>query len=481
MTDAAEVWADLTGHIDDKTDGYERHLSYYHGEQDLPVNPAEFRSRFGNVFAAFRDNLARPIIDVAEGRLRFTEFGVGTGVAEDALGIWRRSRMHVESKWVHTDALVMGDSYVMVLPDRAGQPTIWPQPTTQTAIAYDPENPREKRAALKFWIEDHLSDGYHTTRPHVRANLYFADRIETYRSTQSSERFVDVLGSYELVDKTDHPLGEVPVYRFAANWDQTHQDSRSDLADATGLIDAVVKTLLDMLVASEYTAAPQRWATGVEIPLDPKTGEPQQSYRAGADRLWTAPSEDARFGQFPAGAMDGFAQAVQLLVDQLAYVTSTPTYALMRSDTFSSDLALKTSETPLRQRVADHQAAFGNTWGQVLSAALRLKGITVEPGDVEPAWVPVNAPFVTRELLEEVKVKVEVTGVPEEQAWAELGYDQGDIARMKTMREEQSVVGQVAAADLAADQALNVGAGSLTAGVADDLVGLPTNLIPQPQ
>ena len=28
-----------------------------------------------------------------------------------------------------------------------------------------------------------------------------------------------------------------------------------------------------MVVASEYGAAPQRWATGIEIPVDPATGK----------------------------------------------------------------------------------------------------------------------------------------------------------------------------------------------------------------
>src|SRR5690606_16802977 len=107
-----------------------------------------------------------------------------------------------------------------------------------------------------------------------------------------SERFAD----YERYDdpdagfSTDHTVGEVPMFQFSVSYDLHTGRGRSDLTDGLPLIDAINKTMLDMLVASEYTAAPQRWATGVEIPLDPKTGLPMKTYQSGADRLWTAPN-----------------------------------------------------------------------------------------------------------------------------------------------------------------------------------------------
>jgi hypothetical protein len=476
---ASEVFPALAERLLLNQDGAIYH-DYYHGEQSLPVDTSEFRSKFGQVFSAFRANMARPVIDTAEGRLRFNEFGNGTGVAKDALELWERSNMSAESKWVHTDALVWGFNYVIVLPDEEGNATIWPQSPSQCAVVYDPQNPRKRLAAIKWWVEtEYTQSALGATRKWVRFNLYFSDRIERYRSIKDGEQFQADLNSYELMDTTRHRVGKVPVYEFRANYDVSSGSTRSDLADATGYVDALTKTILDLLVASEFAAAPQRWATGVEIPLDPKTGEPLETYKSGADKLWTAPSDAAKFGQFSGGDLRGFKEALEALTSQLAHVSRTPLYALMEPPgEYPADSALKTAEIPLRQRVADHQTAFGPVWAEVMQDALKLDGLTVERSEVMPAWLPVNAPFATRELLEEVKVQVEVAGVPEEMAWRKLGYTAAEIEEMKRMREEEATLGQDAMANLQADTIVAGAPPAQTAagGVAVDLpdpVGAP--------
>ena len=462
---ADDVWDDLIAKVVERSDDYVLYQSYYDGVQKLPINSQEFQSRFGTFFATFRDNLARPIVEIAEGRVRVREFGNGQGLASDAGRLWRRNKMDVESRWVHTQAMVKGDSYVIVLPDEDNNPGIWPQIADSCAIVYDPINPRKKLAAMKWWVEEFYPTASMTKQPFIRVNLYFDDRIERYRSTSQGDTLFEDFDKYEVYEdegswKSRHKVGEVPMFEFNANYDISVAKGRSDLADAGPLIDAVNKTFLDMMVSSEYTAAPQRWATGVEIPLDPKTGEPMKVYEGGADRLWTAPSEGASFGQFEGGALDGYKDAISTLVDHLAFISRTPTYALMRENNYPAGEALKSAEGPLRQRVGDHQQDFGMVWAEVLQAALKLDGTEVadeELEDITPAWMPVNAPFATREFLEEIKVKAEVAGVPEEMLWRELGYTQAQIEEMKEMREQEATVGVDATANLQAEAILQPG------------------------
>jgi len=359
--------------------------------------------------------------------------------------VWRRNKMRVESRWIHTEAMVKGDAFVIVLPDTEGDAGIYPQISEQCAILYDEIDPREKVVALKWWIDYHAD----TEKSWVRANLYFDDRIERYITQAERDVFEEDFDKYiEYTEEgefsTAHKVGEVPMFQFSPGYDLTAGLGRSDLADATGLIDTINKTLLDMLVSSEYTAAPQRWATGVEVPLDPQTGEPMQTYRSGADRLWTAPSEDARFGQFTPGDLSNYSSAVDTLVEHLSFVTRTPSYSLMKEVQYPSGEALRSAEAPLRSRVSDHQDAFGQVWIEIMAAALFLDGVEVELEDqveLEPDWLPVNAPYATAELLAELKVKGEVLGVPEEMLWREAGYTAEDIAEMKDMREEESTLG----------------------------------------
>lgn len=481
----AALWTDLYALIDDRSADYDTYYDFYDGVQALPIDSSEFKSRFGTFFSSFRDNLARPIIESAESRVRFNEFGDGQGLGADALRVWRRSKMKSEAKRVHTEAMVKGDAYVIVLPREDGKAGIYPQISGSMAVLWDDIDPRKKKAAVKWWAEEMLPpQGSTVPQSYIRVNIYFPDRIERYVSRQQSGTLIDSWDKYRLYEDegasiTRHKAGQVPVFQFSANYDLTRQRGRSDLADAVPLIDAINKTVLDMMTASEFTAAPQRWATGVEIPLDPKTGEPVQSYTAGADKLWTAPAENARFGQFAAGDLKAYKDAVGVLVDHLAFITRTPVYALMRETNYPAGEALKSAEGPLRTRVGDHQADFGEVWAEVLACALNIDKIKVDEDDLielMPRWLPVNAPFATREFLEELKVKAETLGVPEEMLWREAGYTADEIEEMKAMREEQAQVGFDAAAAVQSEAILG-GAGDLpddgAGGVVPDI--LPTD------
>lgn len=476
---ALEVWDDLITLIEDRTPEYNELHDYYMGEQALPIDSSEFQSKFGEFFREFRDNLARPVVETAEGRVRVEEFGDGSGIAADAQDLWEINRMKVESRWVHTQAMVKGDSYVIVLPRKDGTAGIYPQITQSMAILYDDVDPREKLAAVKWWVTEMTPPNSNRPQDYVRVNIYFDNRIERYVTTQQSDTLITDFEKYEVYDEegdwsTSHSVGQVPVFQFSANYDMDLGHGRSDLADATPLIDGVIKTFLDMMTASEFTAAPQRWATGVEIPLDPKTGEPIKAYTAGADRLWTAPNESAKFGQFAAGDLQAYKDAVGTLVEHLGFVSRTPTYALMREVNYPSGEALRSAEAPLRSRVSDHQDAFGQVWAEIMAAALNLDGVDVEEADLPellPRWLPPNAPFATREHLEELKVLVEVLGVPEEMAWRRAGFTNAEIAEMKSMRDEEATLGQDALALAQADAV--VGGAPPASGPAGALPALP--------
>lgn len=440
MATAEEVWPYLATLIKNRAPEAEKMHSYYQGEQDLPLDVSQLKSKFGVTFAEFRDNLARPIIDSAETRIRIQDIDNA-----DAVEVWRRNELEAESKLVHTDALVMGRAYVIVLPDDDGEPGVYPQISTSCAILYDPDAPRKKLAAMKFWQEEIINAiGAHEDR--VRVNIYFEDRIERYQSKKKATALEVRFDAYEPIDDdwiSYHPVSEVPMFEFRANFDETTQETRSDLADAASIIDAINKTFLDMMTASEYTAAPQRWATGVEIPLDPTTGEPLQSYQSGADQLWTATNESARFGQFEPGQLSAYKAAIDELVDHLVFVSRTPKYALAGESKYSSGESLRVIENPLRSRVSDHQQTFTSSWQRVLAAALRIKPKTEEVDfwDIRIRWLPANAPFATTERLEEMKLKVETLGIPQEQAWREMGYTQDEIDEMKIMRDEEIALG----------------------------------------
>ena len=148
---------------------------------------------------------------------------------------------------------------------------------------------------------------------------------------------------------------------------------------------------------------------------------------------------------------------------------------------------LRSIEAALRQRVQDHQDAFTAAWRAAMAAALRLDGVDVAEEDMQaitPTWLPPNAPFATREHLEELKVHSEVLGVPEEMLWRKAGYSAKEIEEMKAMREDEAALGVDVASELQAqaviDQAAAGGPQATDAGLAPDTADVGGNPLVNP-
>ena len=66
-------------------------------------------------------------------------------------------------------------------------------------------------------------------------------------------------------------------------------DGRTEIGAVMSNQDAINKYRADALVASEFAAFRQRWAIGIDIPVDPETGRPIESFKPAVDRLSTFP------------------------------------------------------------------------------------------------------------------------------------------------------------------------------------------------
>ena len=108
---------------------------------------------------------------------------------------------------------------------------------------------------------------------------------------------------------------------------------------------------------------------------------------------------------------------------------------------------LKQQEGPLLAKVRAYQTQIGNGWEDLLHAAIRMgsaRGLSLDAdADLETEWEPAEARDDLAEM-EKLRIKAEL-GVPQEQLWAEMGYDADEIARMRVMKaadmEAQSNLG----------------------------------------
>ncbi len=429
----------------EKAVDYDKAERYYKGDHDLAYATVKFQNAFGSLFKTFAMNLCPAICDAVRDKLVITEFGVEKGgkvdAAQEAWKIWTANRMPLRAGEVHREALKTGDAYVIVWPDAAGKVTIYPNRAATCTVFYDEEQPGRIAYAAKHWK---------TPDKRFRLNLYYPDRVERYISKSKANRDASTLQDAnrtatdvqmvlpqgtEFVPFTDdgpemvaNPYGIVPVFHFANNAD-TGALGVTEMASAIPVQDAMNKSVLDMLVAMEFSAFRQRWITGIDVEYDDATGLPKSPFVPGADRIWLSENPDAKFGDFEASDIKQFLEVKDGFRTDMACVTGTPLhYFMLTGAAFpQSGISVEKLESRFLSKVRDRMQRFGQVWEDVMAFALTIenKGTDVR---LFAEWED-PAPIGESERLQNLILK-QTLGVTEEQLWMEAGYGEEDIKRM---------------------------------------------------
>lgn len=409
---------------------YTKYERYYSGLHELSFATEKFANAFGSQFREFAMNLCPVVCDAVKDKLKITGFGVVEGTPDNAATvkrIWNANRMNLRAGEVHKEALKNGDAYVMVWPDAFGQPVIHPNFAANLIVTYDAEAPGRIVQAAKAWRTNEML---------MRLNLFFPDRIERYITSRPSEghlpdasEFVPAASAAtdasqnELFEgaQTPHiipnPYGVVPVFHIANNAD-IGSLGRSELEDAIPIQDGLNKSVLDMLVAMEFSAYRQRWAAGIEMDYDSE-GKAIAPFKAGIDHLWISQDPNARFGDFETSQLDQFLKVKDSFRIDIASVTGTPLHYLMpHMRGQPSGETLKKSETRFLAKVRDRQEAFGQVWAEVMEFALAIEGHSGVR--LETRWED-PSPSSDRERLQDLLLKRQI-GLSAEAVLAEAGY-----------------------------------------------------------
>ena len=412
---------------------YARAERYYRGEHDLAFASEKFENTFGTLFREFAMNLCPAVCDAVKDKLivrGFTVETVGEGASvDDAHGrtreTWRRNRMQVRAGEIHKEAVTTGDAYAFVWPDEGGRPVIYPNRAASCAVEYDAERPGLITRAAKIW---HSADG------RVRVNLFYPDRIEKYVSSKTANSIPEASDFAAFGGDGPHvvpnPYGIVPVFHFANNG-EVGAGGRSELEAVIPIQDGLNKSVLDMLVAMEFSAYRQRWAAGIEIEYDHETGKPIAPFKAGVDHLWISQNPEAKFGDFNTAELEQFLKVKDSFRIDIASVTGTPLHYLMPfTEGFRSGEAFRKAEARFISKVRSRQQEFGQVWADVMSFALRVSGVDAS---VAVQWEDA-APLSEKERLELILLKKEI-GISEEQALSEAGYGGADASDLSMLED----------------------------------------------
>lgn len=456
------AWA-VGAYMDGRDADYERYDDYYRGHQPLQFATPKFESAFGKTFEAFAYNRCANVIEAFVDRLRIEGFDADDDeIALEAQKLWDAALMPVNEDRVYREVFISGDAYVIVERDPiTGRINFWPQDAQNVRVLYDPNVPGKIVAAVKRWP---LTDG------RIRLNLYLPGYVYKFVSQHASQISRNAVtaqtvpssvigtGTYErwTNDREPWPLplgvpDEVPVFHFANNA-PINQYGRSELADVVPLQDALNKTLMDLLVAMEFAAFPQRIL--VDIKPDKGTEEALKRFAAGVNQILAlyydpnAPGAENHktpgIHEFSAANITQYTQIVELFDQLISRTAKIPVHYLTLPSQPPSGESLKVAEAPFSAKIESKQRAFGAVWNQAITYALRLAGREVALGDVEVVYASAQ-PIAIEERLANAKTKREL-GMPLESVLREEGRDPDELRQIKAELEAEAA-GTFAVAD----------------------------------
>ncbi|MEL4358388.1 MULTISPECIES: phage portal protein [unclassified Luteococcus] len=413
--------------------------TYYAGKQPLAYLAPEARQAIGNRFSLINSNVCRVAVNALVERLRITGFTGPQAIQlwED----WRRNDLDQLAPVAHREALITGEAFVIVWADAAGNPQVTIESAEQVAVQRHPATSMVTAAAKRIEYSDH-----------TEAVLFLPDRIVKFRS----EGIGAILHGFEVVETIDNPLGVVPVVPLR-NTERLAGLPASELDDLLPLVDAQSKLLADLMVASEYSGRPRRWATGVELEetevVDEQgnpTGEViETNPYPDSNRMMVAEQPEAKFGQLPAADLAAYESGIRVLQAQISAVSGlAPHYLGVHGDQPASADALRASEAALVAKVESRQATFGRAWEAVarLMVAVRT-GAPVETVTVAVQWADAATRSVAQEADAVVKL-VQAGILPVTYALARLGYSDDEIRLIEQARRSDAL--QAAGTNLAA-------------------------------
>lgn len=404
--------------IDAPAGRYARLDRQYAGNTPLSYLAPEAAALLGDRLRRVRANIPRVLVDSLVERLRVTGF---TGA--DVWGDWLRNDLDQFAPVAHREALVLGGAYGLVWADASGRPSVSIESAHQMAALTDPAS-RRITAAVKRW----------ETTTTTEATLFLPDRVQRYRANSTGA----TTAGFKLIDEFDNPLGVPPVVRFTNAGRLLDTEGVSEMEDVIDLSDALVKLLTDMLIASETSARPRRYATGIELAED-EDGNAVSPFTEGTMMLLSEEKE-AKFGVLPGSDLGGYENAIGVIMRQISAVSGLPEHMLgIGGDNPTSADSIRASEAALTARAEGKQSLFGRTWEELARLIVGVRdGADPRSVDVRVQW----ADPATRSEAQEADAVTKLFSaglLPASYALKKLGYNDAEIDEIHAARTRDAV------------------------------------------
>lgn len=427
--------------------------AYYDGEHRLKFATSKFEEKFGSIFRNLSDNWTALVVDAVAERLKINGFRIGDDTSNDAVmwDIWQRNAMDAESQIGIVDSLIGSESFVLIWsdPNEPGKAELTVESALQMIVDTEPGSRRKRRAAWKVYRDDFTGKLFGVLyKPEALYKYESSNPVDETRSVSSdTTRWV----RREVRSEPwplPNPLKAVPVVPLR-NRPRLLKTGQSEIASVIPIQDVCNKVLADAVLASEFQSFRQRWATGMDIPVDPDTNAPVEPFKSAVDRLWIAEDEKTTFGEFGETSLDGYVKLIELAVQHIASQSRTPPHYFYLKGNLPSGESIKSAETGLVAKAREKMLFYGEDLEEVCRLSLLVEGED-DRAEAAQAGETIWADPEYRSEGEHVDavLKMKTLGIPEEMLWEELGFTQEQIARAKEIKRKNAL--ELATAAIAA-------------------------------
>ncbi|MFJ6019787.1 phage portal protein [Nocardiopsis alba] len=298
-------------------------------------------------------------------------FGEGYKRPSDAESLscwehWTRNGLDSRQSMVYRAALTYGQSYVVVLPGSPSPVIRVHSPLVMTVVQDDPDAEwpdyaiRRVRKAQRAGIDGVVWEIIDDTTVWT---LFAPDG-----ATEAAE--------FELLNYADHGFDVCPVSVFRNAWDDDPDVCFTALGEVEPLIpiqERINDTTLGLLIAQQYSAFRQKWASGIDIPRG-SDGKPVETFEAAVNRIWMTASKDVRFGEFSQTDLGGYLESMDSAIKHMSAIAQVPPHYLLGGMVNISAEALAAAEAGLTRKVGERKTIFGEAWGRVMRLCAYLSG-----------------------------------------------------------------------------------------------------------
>jgi hypothetical protein len=337
-----------------------RYFDYYDGEAEAPLVSKRLKDVYQDELNDLSENWAATVVDAVADRIALQKLeGPDAGASQTLADITEATELLLEADEVHRHALIAREGFLIVWPSpETDELEVYAQHPAACTAFYDPNAPNYMQFAAKTYDADGLR----------HLVLYYRDVIEEWASTAPLNSSLEVYTqsrSWQLVSSAENPYDVIPVFHFRPE----RRRYRSELDNVIPLQDAVNILVTNMLVTSEFGAAPMKWViTNADLP---------KRLRIAPNEIWEIPAGDdgeqpTSVGQFGAANLENFLGVIDHFITSIAIISRTPRHYFYRQGGDPSGEALRVMEAPLVKKAERYIARFASTWKQVGAFLLLL-------------------------------------------------------------------------------------------------------------